>query len=119
MLVVDTNILLYLLNKDDKIESILNRRPVFISYITEIELLSYHNLTISELKRVEELIDLCTVIEMNHDIKHKVIELRRKYNIKINDAVIAATSLFMGIPLLTADSGFIKIKELDLKFYER
>lgn len=63
--------------------------------------------------------DNYTVIEMNHNIKQHVINLRKKYCIKVNDAIIAATSLYMGIPLLTADSGFVKIKELDLKFYEK
>jgi len=118
-LVVDTNILLNLLNEDDNIESLLNRTPVYISYITEIELLSYHNISASELKKIEAMIDNCTVIEMNHDIKQHVINLRKKYRVKVNDAIIAATSLYMGMPLLTADSGFIKIKELDLKFYEK
>lgn len=118
-MVVDTNILLYLLNGDDNLESLLSRTQVYISYITEIELLSYHNISTAELKKIEAMIENCTVIEMNHDIKQDVINLRRKYRIKVNDAVIAATSLYLGMPLLTADSGFIKVKELDLKFYER
>ena len=118
-LVVDTNILLYLLNKDDKIASLLDQIPVFISYVTEIELLSYHNLTESEFKKVEQLIENCTIVELNSEIKKSAINLRRKYRLKVNDAVVSATSLYLHIPLLTADSDFLKITELDLRFYEK
>jgi len=32
---------------------------------------------------------------------------------KLPDAIIAATSLFLRFPILTADRGFDKIKEID------
>jgi predicted nucleic acid-binding protein len=44
--------------------------------------------------------------------------LKRKYHIKLPDAVIAATCLVFDIPLVTADKGFSKISELDLILIE-
>lgn len=117
-LTVDTNILLYLINKDNRVEHLLDKIPVYISYVTEIELLSYHGISSAELKVIEQLIENCTVIEMNEYIKRQTILWRRKYRLKVNDAIVAATSSYLNIPLLTADSDFLKIKELDLRYYE-
>lgn len=72
-LAVDTNILLYLINKDNRVEHLLDKIPVYISYVTEIELLSYHGITSAELKIIEHLIENCTVIEMNEFIKRRTI----------------------------------------------
>ncbi|WP_374725219.1 PIN domain-containing protein [Flavobacterium arsenatis] len=46
------------------------------------------------------------------------MELRRKYTIKLPDAIIASTSLVYEIPLVTADKGYSKIEELDLILIE-
>ena len=37
------------------------------------------------------------------------------YNIKLPDAIIAATAIEQNLTLITADTGFEKIKELNLK----
>jgi len=57
-------------------------------------------------------------LEWNAKIKEQTIRLKRKYNIKLPDAIIASTSLVYGIPLVTADKGFSKIEELDLILIE-
>jgi len=44
--------------------------------------------------------------------------LKKKYSIKLSDAIIAASCLVYDIPLVTADKGFSKIKELDLVLIE-
>ncbi|WP_421942417.1 PIN domain-containing protein [Pedobacter sp.] len=46
------------------------------------------------------------------------MDLKRKYNIKIPDAIIAATSILLKIPLITADKGFMKIKKIDCVILE-
>jgi hypothetical protein len=43
------------------------------------------------------------------------IQLRRKYNIKLPDAIIAASAIESDLVLMTADSGFKKIDELQLE----
>ncbi len=44
--------------------------------------------------------------------------LKRKYNIKLPDAIIASTCLTYKLPLVTADKGFSRILELDLFLIE-
>jgi len=46
-------------------------------------------------------------------ISELTIKLRRRYSLKLPDAIIAATALSLEIPLLTADKDFAKIKEID------
>jgi predicted nucleic acid-binding protein len=55
---------------------------------------------------------------MSDDIKEKYIEVRRKYRLKLADAVIAATAIVSGMPLITSDKQFKTIKELKLITYE-
>lgn len=47
-------------------------------------------------------------------IKQIVKEIKRKYKIKLPDAIIAATSIYLDIPLVTFDVDFKNIEELKL-----
>jgi predicted nucleic acid-binding protein len=51
-------------------------------------------------------------------IKEQTIQLKKEYNIKLPDAIIAATSIIYKIPLVTADKSFSKIEALDLILIE-
>ena len=55
---------------------------------------------------------------MTMRIKKTTIGLKQKYNIKIPDAIIASTSIYLEIALITADKGFKKIQEIDLQLLE-
>ena len=78
-ILADTNVLLYLITKDDKIESILNNKLVYISFITELELLSYKGLNDFEHNSIKDLISDCLTVDINSQIKEFTIELRKKY----------------------------------------
>ncbi len=117
-LFIDTNIALYLLNQDDTIAELLDGQDVYISFITELELLGYKKLTDTDRKRIESFISDCIVIDINEEIKRNVIPLRNAYSIKLPDAIVASTAIYLGLPLVTADKGFQKIEELSLIIYE-
>lgn len=89
-----------------------------ISFITEIELLGYKGINKTEENKLKNLINDCFYADWSPKIKEKTIELRRKYNIKLTDAIIASTALVYGVPLVSADSGFSKITELELILIE-
>jgi predicted nucleic acid-binding protein len=55
---------------------------------------------------------------LNSGVKNIVIDLRRKYSIKLPDAIIAATAIFLNIPLISADKHFEKIAELMFVLYQ-
>ena len=46
------------------------------------------------------------------------IDLRGKYNLKIPDAIIAASALYLNLPLISADKVFEKVSELQFIKYE-
>ncbi len=117
-LIVDTNILIYLLEGDKRIPGLLQDKSIFISFISEIELLSSKNLTEKENLIIKNLISDSTIMDLNNYIKQESISLRRKYSLKIPDAIIAATSSFLNIPLITSDKDFKKIEELSIIYFE-
>lgn len=64
------------------------------------------------------LIEACILVNINEKIKEIAIKLKQKYSIKIPDALIAATAIYLQFPILTADKGFEKIEEVDLILIE-
>lgn len=54
------------------------------------------------------------MLSITNEVKKKTIELRKKYNIKLPDAIIAATAIENDLTLITADKGFEKVEELKL-----
>jgi len=117
-LLIDTNIALYLLDGDQTLAEILDGRDVYLSFITELELLGYQELREADIPRIQELVGDCIIIDLNQSIKRLTIELKRRQKIKLPDAIIAATSMYLNIPLLSADKGFEKVDELQFIKYE-
>jgi predicted nucleic acid-binding protein len=116
-ILIDTNIILYILNGDETLASFLEDKELYVSYITEMELLSYHGFDESSRKSTTALLRTCTIIEMNHSIKQKAIQLRQVYRLKLPDSIVAATSLYLDCLLMSADKGFSKIKEVNQVLY--
>jgi predicted nucleic acid-binding protein len=89
-----------------------------VSFISEVELLGYTGISASDERLLQKLLSDCYIIEWGQDIKKQTITLRRKYNIKLPDAIVAASALVYELPLVTADRGFSKVSELDLVLIE-
>lgn len=117
-IVLDTNIILYLLNGDDELASILNKMQLFVSIISEIELLGYQEISAEDKIKIKYFLSECTVVPLNDEIKNICIELKQASKVKTPDAIVAATSIFYQIPLITSDKGFEKIQKLDLFLYK-
>ena len=66
----------------------------------------------------KEFLDSCIIVDLNEPIKRITVELKQSHKIKLPDAIIAATSLYMNIPLISADKIFEKISELRFIKYE-
>ena len=110
----DTNALIYLLNGNSCMNLYLQKTLAF-SVISEMELLSYSGITETEENCIKSLLNDCEEISLTSEIKNKTIELRKKYKIKLPDAIVAASAIIKKIPLITADKGFKQITELDLE----
>ena len=117
-LFIDTNIALYLLGGDNTLAILLQEKQIYISFITQLELLGFKQLSVQEERLIREFINQCNVIDINETIKEKTIQLRKDYQVKLPDSIIMATSIFLSIPIITSDLDFKKVIELDLLFYE-
>ena len=73
----------------------------YISVINKIELLGFSDLTQQEYKNFESLLKKAAIVGLDGKIVDKTIDLRRKYKIKLPDAIIAATALTHNLVLLT------------------
>jgi len=111
--IADTNALIYLLAGNTCMKPYLNKR-LGLSIISEIEMLSFSGITVSEEKCIQSMLKECSVIPLNEGIKNQTVTLRRRYEIKIPDAIVAATAMECKLPLLTADKNFRQIELLDL-----
>jgi predicted nucleic acid-binding protein len=118
-LFLDTNILLYLLQGDETLVEVLDKKQIYISFVTQLELLSFPGLSKKDTKVIDELLKECVIIDINSEIKNLTISYRKKYKLKLPDSIIAASSLYLDIPLISADADFKIIDELNLIFYER
>ncbi|WP_236136059.1 type II toxin-antitoxin system VapC family toxin [Mongoliitalea daihaiensis] len=109
-LFVDTNILLYFLKFDSQIVEMISDKNLILSVISEIELLSFPDLGKLEEDLINEFLDNCVVFDLSLDIKGLAIRLRKKYKLKLPDAIIAASAINLNIPLLTSDKGLERLK---------
>jgi predicted nucleic acid-binding protein len=116
---LDTNIVLYLLSGDDTIADLLNDKTIFLSFVTELELLGYKDIDPEELSKVEDLLSDATIIDINSEIKKIVIELRKSHKIKLPNAIIAAASNYLNIPLMTSDKDLSKLSDVNILLYEK
>lgn len=116
---LDTNIILYILAGDKIIANYLRNKILYTSIICEIELFSYKSISLSEEKEIEDFLKEFRIISIDQTVKELAIQLRKKYFLKIPDTIIAATSISLGIPLVTADKGFKQISELTIDFYNK
>ena len=117
-LFIDTNIVLYLLNGDQTLAELLHEKQLYISFITELELLAYQGITEGEQKIIEDFVNQCKVITLNNSIKKETIRVRKHYKTKLPDSIIIASALYLDLPLITSDVEFKKVDELTLIQYE-
>lgn len=117
-ILLDTNIVLYLLNGEETLIPLLDEKNLFLSFITQLELLGNKHLKPGDILKIKQFISECTVIDITPAIKELVISIRQKYNIKLPDCIILATSLWLNMPLITADQDFKKIDIADLIYFQ-
>jgi predicted nucleic acid-binding protein len=91
---------------------------LFVSVITEIELLGYQEISIEDKNKIKYFLSECTIVALNNEIKNLCIDLKQISKIRTPDAIVAATSIYCEIPLITSDKGFEKIQNLDLFLYK-
>ena len=118
-ILLDTNIVLYLLSGDKDLATLLDGKKLYVSFITQLELLGFQGISIQEQKVVKRFLGDCIVIDINNQIKEEVIKIKRSQNLKLPDSIILATSKYLNIPIISSDKAFSKLDDLEIIYYER
>jgi len=88
-----------------------------ISFITQIELLAWKNQQESSLLVYKQFIKGSKILYINEIIINQAIEIRKKTNVKLPDAIIAATALCYNFTLISDnDKDFTKITDFGLNY---
>lgn len=117
----DTNTVIYYLQKqfsgkaESFMDNVLLEHMPAISAITEIELLCWKTATKKDIAILKSFIQDAFVFELEQEIKEKTAEIRKQYNLKLPDAIIAATAMTNNLFLITRNTkDFQNIKGIQL-----
>lgn len=103
---IDTNILIYFITGSASDEVLMNIKKIlissfFISIISRIEVLGWSKHTEESYRLTNELLKFSTIIPVDEAVANQAIHIRQQTNIKLPDAVIAATALNLSANLVT------------------
>jgi predicted nucleic acid-binding protein len=116
--ILDTIIVLYLLNGDQVLSELFNRKKLYLSFISQLELLGFRGITAKQYTELSKFIQECIVIDINEEIKKEVISLRKNSKLKLPDSIVLATARFLSLPLITSDQVFKSIPFTEIIIYE-
>jgi predicted nucleic acid-binding protein len=117
MILLDTNTIIYLRNNQlsDNLIEVLRNSALNTCNIIVAEVLGYKDMDQEDESYFKDLFDNMKNHAFNKETTEKVIELRRTNNIKLPDAIIAATALVSNLVLWTHNtSDFANIPDLQL-----
>ena len=104
-LLLDTNILIYLSKKELKLEDFASEDDVlFISVITLMEAKGYQFNNNKEETIIDTLCENLIKAYITDDVIETVISLRKKYRIKLPDAIILATAIENNMQVITRNT---------------
>ncbi|SKA02282.1 type II toxin-antitoxin system VapC family toxin [Sediminibacterium ginsengisoli] len=118
-LLLDTNAILYVLGGDETLASFLNGKDLYLSVISELELLSYKKITPKETKVITSFLEEMRIENISENVKKLTIEIRKSTHLKLPDCIIAATAIALNIPLVTSDKQLSSVPGLDIVLYEK
>jgi len=103
---IDTNVAIYyfglaLSEESEKFMDMILGEKYSISVINRIELLGFERLHVNESDALSAFISNSNIFDLDEDIILETIQIRKKYNIKLPDAIIAATCLVNNCSLIT------------------
>lgn len=118
---LDTNIFLYHLAGHPAVEYLFsdtfaNQNSVYTSRIVRIELLSFTKLTAIQEKAIESLLSKFILLPVNAEIEEVTIYLRRRYKLKLPDALILASAFTISSTLISNNTNDFKhISEIKIE----
>lgn len=110
---LDTNAIIYLIG--GRLAAPLPAGHYSFSVISEIELLSFSDLSADEEQKIGELLTLLDRVELTQAVRLEAIKLRKQNRLKLPDAIIAASALNRSATLFTNDQALLSTDGLTVQ----
>jgi len=102
------------LEGDGLVGTLLAEKRVFISVTTEMEMQCKPNMKANERAIIRELLTYCAIVELTNAIKSRAVKVRLSTRLKLMDAIVGASAIEMGLPLVTAGEKFSSLRGTDI-----
>lgn len=111
---LDSNVIIYSYSSDyEYLRKLVIDESCSVSEISRVEVLGYHMLKKEEEKYFIDIFGYLPIILPDQNIFDRAIEIRKKYNLKLGDSLIAATASVHGLEIYTRNlSDFERVKGL-------
>lgn len=110
----DTNALIRFLENDLVVVPLLSGRRLGISIITEREMQCKPNLKAGERAIIREFLNYFDILDLTSDIRDRAIKVRLSTRLKLMDAIVGASAIEAGLPLVTSDEKFASLRGTDV-----
>ncbi|MEO5917204.1 MAG: type II toxin-antitoxin system VapC family toxin [Luteolibacter sp.] len=116
-MILDTNIVIYACQPGGEWLGPWTTHPeAALASVTRIEALGYPGISPEEETAILDFIRSSPIYALDDEVIEQAIHLRQQKKMKLGDAIIAATAMAYGIPLVTRnEDDFKHIAGLDLK----
>ncbi|MGH9841808.1 MAG: type II toxin-antitoxin system VapC family toxin [Blastocatellia bacterium] len=99
---IDSNILIYASEPTGgQVRNFIRTNTIFVSAISQVEVLGYHKLGGIERQLLESFFALATIIPITQPIVGEAIRLRCIRKMSLGDSLVAATALLHNLTLAT------------------
>ena len=122
MKIFDSNLVIYSsLDKYQELRPLITASGVFVSAVTRVETLGYHQLAAEDKAYFEAFFETASIIPITDSVIDKATELRQQKKMSVGDAIIAATALLNDLELYTNNTkdfahiaGLMVVNPLDI-----
>ncbi|MEN0003390.1 MAG: type II toxin-antitoxin system VapC family toxin [Bacteroidota bacterium] len=102
MKLIDSNIIIYsAYDQYSYVKELVTNSNNYISAVSVVETLGYYKLSEKDKKYYESIFTVLQLLHITPEVINKSVEIRQAQNIKLGDAIIAATALLYDLELIT------------------
>lgn len=111
---LDSNVIIYSYSSEyEYLRELVINESCTLSEVSRVEVLGYHGLKKEEEKYFKDIFEYVPLILPDQDIFDRAIEIRKKYNLKLGDSLIAATASVHRLEIYTRNlNDFVRVKGL-------
>lgn len=115
-MLLDSNIIIYAAEpKHNAVREFIRKHRPSVSAVSKVEVLGYHQLRMEHRQKLEHIFQILPILGVSDKIIDRAVALRQTRKMSLGDALIAATALVHGLPVVTANvRDYSWIEELDV-----